>query len=57
MSLPDTNKLVSSANRTNFKTSETLPKSLMYNIYSKGPSMEPNGTPHTIFNNSESVPL
>ena len=42
---PDANKLVSSANRTNFKISETFFISLMYVINNKGPRIEPCGTP------------
>ena len=41
-------KLVSSTNKMGNKTSETLAKSFMYNIKSKGPKMLPCGTPHAI---------
>ena len=38
--------LVSSANKMWNKTFETLAKTFMYNIKSKGPKMLPCGTPH-----------
>ena len=41
--------VVSSANKIYVKDSEMLDKSLIYSINSKGPSIDPWGTPHYIY--------
>ena len=47
-SVPLMNMLVSSANMTVNITSDVIPKSLTYSQKSRGPSMDPWGTPHSI---------
>ena len=42
------NILVSSANKINLRSFDTLQMSLIYKINSLGPSTEPCGTPHEI---------
>ena len=54
---PEANKLVSSANNTYFKNSDTLHRSLIYNINKKGPRIDPCGTPHIILDKLEFVSL
>ena len=41
--------VVSSANKIDVKDSEMLDISLIYSINSKGPSIDPWGTPHDIY--------
>ena len=48
---------MSSANSTGFKTVDTFTISFIYNIKSKGPNIDPCGTPHVIFIKSESLVL
>ena len=50
---PDANKFVSSANSMKFRKLETLPILSMYKITSKGPSIEPCGTTHSMLRKSE----
>lgn len=47
-SLPDANKLVSSAKRIKYKKSEQLVISFIYKIKRRGPRIYPWGTPQTI---------
>ena len=54
---PEANKFVSSAKSTNLRKSDTLHKSLMYNINKIGPNIEPWGTPQVISLNFESTLL
>ena len=50
---PVANRFVSSAKRIGMKYSETWGKSLIYNKKSKGPRMDPWGTPHLILLRSD----
>lgn len=47
-SLPQQNKFLSSANKTNFRNLNTLQILLMYNITNYGLSTEPCGAPHDL---------
>ena len=47
------NMLVSSANNIGNKASETIDRSFIYNRNSKGPKMDPCGTPHLIIEDSD----
>ena len=46
---PDTNELVSSTNQIENIMEETLAISLIYKRNSRGPKIDPCGTPHVIF--------
>ena len=46
--LPVINMLESSANKSEYMTSDALARSLMYNRNNNGPSIDPCGTPHVI---------
>lgn len=48
-SLPQQNKFLSSANKTNFRNLNTLQILLMYNITNYGLSTEPCGAPHDLY--------
>ena len=48
ISLAEQRMFVSSANKINFTSLETLHMSLMYRINILGPSIDPCGTPHVI---------
>jgi hypothetical protein len=47
---PDTNKLESSAKSKDERTVENLARSLMYTRKSRGPRIDPWGTPHLMYN-------
>ena len=54
--LSDSTTVVSSANKIDVKDSEKLDKSLIYSINSKGPSIDPWGTPHDIYGSFDFEP-